>query len=140
MHELHEAVEVHAQLRVEPGSTVEQIDETGLAAPDPTPYVQAARGLAPPAPQPPGEPGEHPPVRRRDERAVDSIELVDQRRLRRVGHQDAADELVAVPLARGHRRRRQGTGGSHRFEYAGRYGQGATTGMPVNLRPRMARG
>ena len=58
MHELHEAVEVHAQLRVEAGSAVEQIDEMGLAAPYPAPHVQAAHGLAPPAPESPGEPHE----------------------------------------------------------------------------------
>ena len=104
VHELHEAVEMDAQLRIEAGGGGEQVDETGLAAADPAPYVEAAHGLAPRAPEAASEPGEQAAVPRYGERLMDPFQLLDQRGLRGIGQQHAAGDLVSVPLARGHGR------------------------------------
>ena len=66
VHALHEAVEMHSQLRVETRGVDEQIDEMGLAAPDTAPYVETAHGFAVGAPETSPKPGDDPDVLSRD--------------------------------------------------------------------------
>ena len=67
VHELHEAVEMHSQLRVETNGVDEQIDEMSLAASDPAPHVEAAQGFAVSAPEMSRKPGDDPGVLYRGE-------------------------------------------------------------------------